>query len=112
MGRRRKRASTQKQSKRSVEPAILPRPSGFDRADYIAGGIVAAAVAMLYVMTAARDLVFGDTPELVTAAITLGIPHPPGYPLFTMLGHLFSLLPAGALPFRVHLLAVFCGTAT
>src|SRR5262249_30809082 len=101
-----------KQPNRSVEPAILPRPSGFDRADYIAGGVMAAVAGILYVMTAARDIVLGDTPELVTAAITLGIAHPPGYPLFTMLGHLFSLLPAGALPFRVDLLAVACGTAT
>jgi 4-amino-4-deoxy-L-arabinose transferase-like glycosyltransferase len=112
MGRRRKRASTRKQPSRPVEPAILPRPSGFDRVDYVVGSVVVAAAGILYLLTAARDIVLGDTPELVTAAITLGIPHPPGYPLFTMLGHLFSLLPAGAPPFRVDLLAVACGTAT
>src|SRR5215471_6641720 len=112
MGRRRKRASARKQTNRQVEPATLARPSGLDRADYVVGGAVTAAAAALYLLTAARDIVLGDTPELVTAAITLGIPHPPGYPLFTMLGHLFSLLPAGPLPFRVDLLAVACGAGT
>lgn len=54
----------------------------------------------------------GDTPELITVAVTLGVAHPPGYPLFTMLGHLFSLLPIGPLPFRVNLLAVVCDALT
>jgi hypothetical protein len=51
--------------------------------------------------TAARDIVFGDAPELTAVAATLGVAHPPGYPLWTMLGHLFTLLPIGSLPFRV-----------
>src|SRR5436305_318203 len=42
------------------------------------------------------------------AAVTLGVAHPPGYPLFTMLGHVFSLLPFGSIPFRVNLLSVVC----
>jgi 4-amino-4-deoxy-L-arabinose transferase-like glycosyltransferase len=67
---------------------------------------VFVAAGLLYFLTAARDIVVGDTPELITAAVTLGVAHPPGYPLFTMLGHLFSLLPFGSIPFRVNLLAV------
>ena len=76
----------------------------------IAGGI-AAAVGTLYFATAARDIVVGDTAELITAAVTLGVAHPPGYPLFTILGHVFSLLPFSSIPFRVNLLGVVCGTA-
>ena len=63
---------------------------------------------LIYLLTAARDIVVGDSPELITAAATLGVAHPPGYPLFTMLGHLFSLLPVGTIPFRVNLLSVVC----
>jgi 4-amino-4-deoxy-L-arabinose transferase-like glycosyltransferase len=73
---------------------------------------VFAAAGLLYFLTAARDIVVGDTPELITAAVTLGVAHPPGYPLFTMLGHLFSLLPFGSIPFRVNLLAVTCDALT
>src|SRR5947207_8208819 len=63
---------------------------------------------VLYFLTAARDIVVGDSPELTMAAVSLGVPHPPGYPLFTMFGHLFSLLPFGAIPFRVNLFSVVC----
>ena len=74
--------------------------------------VVTLVAAGLYFFTAARDIVVGDTPELITAAVTLGVAHPPGYPLFTMLGHLFSLIPAGSIPFRVNLLSVVCDALT
>jgi hypothetical protein len=48
-----------------------------------------------------------DSPETITAAATLGVPHPPGYPLLTLLGRLASLLPLGGIPFRVNLLSAF-----
>jgi tetratricopeptide (TPR) repeat protein len=52
-----------------------------------------------------------DSPETVTACVTLGIPHPPGYPLHTLLGHLPTLLPVGSLGFRVNLSSAFLGAA-
>jgi hypothetical protein len=52
--------------------------------------------------------VVGDGAEFITVAAVLGVPHPPGYPLFTMLGHFFSLLPLGSIPFRVNLMSVVC----
>jgi hypothetical protein len=67
--------------------------------------IIIALAGLLYFVTAARDIVVGDSPELTMAAATLGVAHPPGYPLFTMLGHLFSLVPLGPIPFRVNLLS-------
>src|SRR5713226_6224023 len=79
---------------------------------WVGAAVVVGAAALLYFLTAARDIVVGDTPELITAAVTLGVPHPPGYPLFTMLGHLFSLMPVGPIPFRVNLLAVTCDALT
>jgi 4-amino-4-deoxy-L-arabinose transferase-like glycosyltransferase len=84
------------------------RQPPFDVATFGIGATVAGLAFLLYFLTAARDIVVGDTPELITAAVTLGVPHPPGYPLFTMLGHLFSLLPFDSVPFRVNLLAVTC----
>src|SRR5438477_9778206 len=77
------------------------------------GAIAVTAIAgVLYFLTAARDIVVGDSPELMMAAVTLGVAHAPGYPLFTMLGHLFSLLPVGSIPFRVNLLSVVCDALT
>ena len=54
----------------------------------------------------------GDSGELISAAWTLGIPHPPGYPLFCLLGKLFSFLPIASIAFRVNLTAVFFGALT
>jgi hypothetical protein len=64
------------------------------------------------VLTAARDVIPGDTPDFLIAAKTLGVPHAPGYPLLTMIGHVFSWFPVGSIPFRIGLLAVVCSTAT
>jgi tetratricopeptide (TPR) repeat protein len=53
----------------------------------------------------APGLVAGDGGELVTAAVTFGIPHPPGYPLWTLLAHGFSAFPLGCPAFRITLLS-------
>src|SRR5438105_10311575 len=82
------------------------------RGDYktwVEAAVVVGAALVLYFFTAARDIVVGDTPELITAAVTLGIPHPPGYPLFAMLGHLFSLLPVGEPAWRVNWMSAVFG---
>src|SRR5580693_8768819 len=52
-----------------------------------------------------------DSPETITACVTLGIPHPPGYPLFTLIGHFFSLLPLAHYPFRVNLFSASLAAA-
>ncbi len=53
-----------------------------------------------------------DSGDLVTAAYTLGIAHPTGYPLFALLGKAFTLLPVGDVAYRVNLMsAVFAAAA-
>lgn len=47
----------------------------------------------------------GDSGELITMAALLGIAHPPGYPLYTLLGHLFSLIPVNSIAWRLNLFA-------
>lgn len=47
----------------------------------------------------------GDSGDLVTAAATLGIAHPPGYPLYTVLGWLLNHLPFLTPAWRVGLLS-------
>ena len=79
---------------------------------WIGAVAVMLAAAVLYFLTAARDIVVGDSPELIASAAVLGVPHAPGYPLFAMLGYLFSLLPFGSVAFRVNLLSVACDVAT
>lgn len=57
--------------------------------------VIAPVLAMVvlfsaYLATAAPDLTFWDATELVTAARTLGIPHPPGTPLWVLIAHVVS----------------------
>lgn len=58
-----------------------------------------------YVLTLAPTITAGDSSEMITAAATLGIPHQSSYPINTILGHLFTKLPFGSLPWRVNLMS-------
>jgi hypothetical protein len=61
----------------------------------------------VYLLTIAPDITWSnfssDGGELITASVTLGIAHPPGYPTYTLLGKLFSLLPLGTIAYRFNL---------
>jgi hypothetical protein len=71
------------------------------------------AALALYVPRTYRALaMIGDSAELVTAAATWGVPHAPGYPLYTLVAHLATRLPAFDLPFRVHVTSAFFHAAT
>ncbi len=63
------------------------------------------AVFGIYVFTLNPSVTLGDGGELVTAAFFLGIAHAPGYPLYTQLGKLFTLLPFGSIAFRLNLMS-------
>ncbi|MBP1691863.1 MAG: hypothetical protein H6Q32_1215, partial [Bacteroidetes bacterium] len=56
---------------------------------------VALAALVVYATTLSPTVGFIDSGELVTVASTLGIAHPTGYPLFSMLGWIASHLPLG-----------------
>ncbi len=71
----------------------------------LAGGVVFAG----YLLTLAPSVTFWDAGELITAAKTLGIPHPPGSPFFVMLAHVWGLLPIGSYAWRLNLLSALCG---
>ncbi|NXC01210.1 TM260 protein, partial [Orthonyx spaldingii] len=70
-----------------------------------------AAVAALYTATLPPALPGGDAGELITAAYELGVAHPPGYPLFTLLAKAATGLPGGSPAFRVNLLCGLVGAA-
>jgi len=53
-----------------------------------------------------------DGGDLITAAYTLGIAHPPGYPLYVLLGKLFTFLPVGEVAYRVNLMSALFAAAS
>jgi dolichyl-phosphate-mannose-protein mannosyltransferase len=84
----------------------------WSRAKWIVAAAVSLFVLAIYILTAARDIFPGDDPEFIAVALSGGVAHPPGYPLLTMIGSLFGLLPVGPLPFRVSLESAFAHAAT
>ena len=67
---------------------------------------------LVYLLTLAPGLTFAnngsDGGDLIAAARTLGIPHPSGYPTYTLLAWLFTQLPVGVIAYRVNLLSAVC----
>ncbi|MDQ6695603.1 MAG: DUF2723 domain-containing protein [Chloroflexota bacterium] len=69
----------------------------------IAGVVLALLALGLYGYTLAPSVMPGDYAEFQLSAAVLGVPHPTGYPLYVMLGKLFTLLPFGDVAYRVNL---------
>ncbi len=64
--------------------------------------LVAAAALPVYLSTMSRTVGQADTFEFQVVAPQLGIAHPTGYPLYLLLGKLFSLLPFGSVAWRIN----------
>src|SRR5213594_1824905 len=87
----------------------MPAPLGSsDRPPYGIAAAVAAVVFALYALTVAPTTQFWDTSEYMSAAKVLGIPHPPGNPLFVLMAHVWGMLPlAASYALRINLFAAF-----
>lgn len=65
-------------------------------------------VLIVYLWTIAPTLAFWDCGEFITCSYILGIPHPPGTPLYVIIGRLFSLLPISKdIGYRVNFFSAF-----
>ncbi|HNS52565.1 MAG TPA: DUF2723 domain-containing protein [Anaerolineae bacterium] len=85
------------------------------RKRWLLGCFVASAALVLYVATVAPGLTLrhwgADGGDLVAAARTLGVPHPPGFPTYIVLAWLATHLPVGSIAYRVNLLSAITGAA-
>jgi len=83
-----------------------PRPS------YIAAAIAAAVMFLLYFATIAPSTWMWDTGEYMAAVKVLGLPHPPGNPLFVLLANAFAQLPLpGSYAQHINTLAALTSAA-
>ena len=71
-------------------PAPAPVPPLFRRLDWLALAITFGVVWTVYLLTLAPELTLEDSGELVTGAFYAGIPHPPGYPVWTIYSWLWT----------------------
>ena len=81
-----------------------------------AAGATAGLIALLvYLLTLAPTLTWAhdgaDGGDLVVAVLTGGVPHPPGYPTYLLLGSLFARLQVGDPAFRLNLMSAVSAAA-
>jgi hypothetical protein len=109
MGRRKAKRAETTDAARSAEssPPTAAAPVALGEARFwLLPLVIFAGLLALYIGTLAPSVAGGDSGELAAAALTGGVPHPPGYPLFAMLARLFAALPFGPAPvWRVNLLS-------
>jgi hypothetical protein len=80
----------------------------WDRRDWWLAALAAVLSGIVYVLTLAPTVTAEDSGELITAACTLGVAHPPGYPLWCLLGKAFTFCRIAGPAWRLNLMsAVF-----
>jgi hypothetical protein len=80
--------------------------------DLALASVVGLGALWLYVATMCPTIYVEDSAEFATAAAELGVPHPPGYPLHTLLAALFvRVIPLGDIAYRSNLFSASCGAA-
>ncbi len=66
----------------------------------------------IYLFTATPSFYWRDGAEFQTVGFSLGIAHPSGFPLYSIIAKLFTMLPMGSIAFKVTLLSSFFGALT
>ncbi|MFH1676033.1 MAG: DUF2723 domain-containing protein, partial [bacterium] len=99
-----------KQAKAPVAPPLI---SEGIREQYFFLPITVIFAAIVYYRTLCPTVFVGDSGELATASYFLGIPHSPGYPLYCILGWIFTHLPIGGdVAYRLNLMSAFFAVGT
>ncbi len=82
--------------------------------DWIAAFITTLISGLTFYYYMAPEVTLQDSGELVTGAFSFGVPHPPGYPLWALMGYIWShfIVPFGNPAWRMGLLSVVTGALT
>jgi len=92
---------------------MLSALQNIDRTNAIVALFVWLATLSVYLITNAPTLSLWDCGEFIACSSILGIPHPPGSPLYIMIGHIFSVLPLADDPaVRVNLVSCVSSSFT
>ena len=95
-------------------PILVPSPVGpvaplFRSVDWLTFGITTLIVFLAYWWTLAPDMTLEDSGELAVASKYAGVPHPPGYPVWTIYTWFFTKLPFSNIAYRVGLSSAVAG---
>ncbi len=83
----------------------------FARTDLLLAFLLGCAALVIYLLTLTPSLSYlsPDGNELATIPSILGLAHPPGYPVYTWLGKVFTWLPIGDAAHRINLMSAVLG---
>ncbi len=85
----------------------------FNRLNVITGWLLGLMATVVYVMTLEPTMPFWDCGEFISSVNKLEVGHPPGAPLFMLIGRVFSAFVAPAnVPFMINLLSAICSGLT
>lgn len=102
-----------KRKKKSKPQLSAPLISEGKREQYFFLPLTLILTAIAYALTICPTVFVGDSGELSAAAYFLGIPHSPGYPLYCLIGWIFSHLPIdGDVGFRMNIMSAFFALGT
>jgi Flp pilus assembly protein TadD len=101
-------------------PVVLPQPAPpespqglhgfFTPEDWIAALITFLIAGFVFLYYMSPEVTLEDSGELVTGAFNFGVPHPPGYPLWAILGWMWRhFVPFGNPAWRICLMSVLTG---
>jgi tetratricopeptide (TPR) repeat protein len=80
------------------------------RRNIIIGGTIFIVSFGLYVLTMCPTVYWEDSAAFSAVNPILGIPHSPGFPIYVLLGRIFSLIPIENYAFRSNLMSAFWGS--
>ena len=87
--------------------------SGFDRVNALLAILVFLGSIVAYILTVQPTIPFWDSGEFIACAAILGIPHPPGFPLYMLLARIAAVIPSAAdIAHRINLLSAFASAFT
>lgn len=95
----------------SLVPAAAGAPRRLSSGGLDLAGLTAAVLGplALYAATLPRTVVLEDDGLFLMAGVHLGVAHPPGYPIYTLIVHLFTRLPFGEAALLGHLSSAVLG---
>jgi len=86
--------------------------SWLEKHDSLVASLVGLGSFVLYLLTLSPGVVGGDPGEFQFVPYVLGIPHQTGYPLYVLLGKLWSFLPLGSVAYRMNLFSALFAALT
>ena len=86
---------------------------GKDRFYLVIALLAAAFSFIIYYITKAPTTSFWDCGEFIASSYIMGVPHPPGYPMYIIIGRFFTLLPLSSeIAVRVNMISVLGAAAS